>query len=71
MSGVPVHEATTHIVSLLFSSSSEVVLEMLCSTGTSLVTWHLHDFLSALDSGHIVSSRFRVRHWSDAVEKLL
>ena len=29
----------------------------------------LPDFLSALDSGHIVSSRFRVRHWSDAVEK--
>ena len=38
LSGVPVPEATTHVVSLPFissSSSSSDVLEMLCSTGTS------------------------------------
>ena len=35
MSGVPVPEATTHVMSLLFSSSYEEVLGMLCSTCTS------------------------------------
>ena len=35
MCGVPVPEATTHVMSLLFSSSYEEVLEMLCSTCTS------------------------------------
>ena len=51
MSGVPVHETTTHIVSLLFNSSYEVVLEMICGTSLGII-----DFLSALDSEHIVSS---------------
>ena len=68
MSGVPVPEATTHVMSLLFSSSYEEVLEMLQMFNLHF-TWHLHDFLSALDT--MVSSHFQVRHWSDAVEKLL
>ena len=66
MSGVPVHEATTHVVSLLFSSSYEGLLEMLCSTGTSPGICML-----SFGTGHIVSSRFQVRHCSDAVVKLL
>ncbi len=66
MSGVPVPEATTHVMSLLkFSSSYEEVL----SVQLALHLAFLHHFLSALDT--MVSSYFRVRHWSDAVEKLL
>ena len=41
VSGVPVPKATTHVVSLLFSSSYEEVLEMLCSTGICMIFfWH-------------------------------
>ena len=47
MSGVPVPEATTHVMSLLFSSSYEEVLEMLCSTCTSPGICMI--FFSALD----------------------
>ena len=55
--------ATTDVVSLLFSSSSSKELEMRCLTGTS--TGICTNFFG---TGLIVSSRFLVRHWSEAVE---
>ena len=66
MSGVPVPKATTHVM-LCYCFS--VLLMRTYSLFNLHFTWHLHDFLSALDT--MVSSHFRVRHWSDAVEKRL
>ena len=64
-SGVPVPKATTDVVSLLFSSSSSEVLEILCSTGTSTG-------ICMIFFRHWTLSFFQFsRHWCHTVEKLL